>query len=165
MLTLQLRDGYYVPQMDALSRVVQGILTGIGFLGAGVILRVNEGRTVGLTTAATIWTCAVMGVTCGLGHWSIVAISTAIVLVVLILGNPAERFLTGVFKGSSQKRSLRANKLIVPLHPIEKVFQDDRRSFAVNPSAGSLSVNARVPQSSFRLVRRGPFVLQINRHL
>jgi putative Mg2+ transporter-C (MgtC) family protein len=98
MLTLQLRDGYYVPQMDALSRVVQGILTGIGFLGAGVILRVNEGRTVGLTTAATIWTCAVMGVTCGLGHWSIVAISTGIVLIVLILGNPAERFLTGVFK-------------------------------------------------------------------
>jgi uncharacterized membrane protein YhiD involved in acid resistance len=39
-----------------------------------------------------------MGVTCGLGHWSIVAISTGIVLIVLILGNPAERFLTGVFK-------------------------------------------------------------------
>jgi putative Mg2+ transporter-C (MgtC) family protein len=98
MLTLQLRDGYYVPQLDALSRVIQGTLTGIGFLCAGVILRVNEGRTIGLTTAATIWTCAVIGLLCGLGHWPIIAIATALVMIVLVLGNPAERALIRIFK-------------------------------------------------------------------
>jgi len=46
---------------NAISRVLQGILTGIGFLGAGVILRDTGGRITGITTAATIWLCAVLG--------------------------------------------------------------------------------------------------------
>jgi hypothetical protein len=54
---------------------VQGILTGIGFLGAGVILRDPKGHVSGLTTAATIWICAVLGIVCGLGYWWILAIA------------------------------------------------------------------------------------------
>src|ERR1043166_3778970 len=43
------------------GRVVQGILTGVGFIGAGVILRDPQGHVTGLTTAATLWLCAVLG--------------------------------------------------------------------------------------------------------
>jgi MgtC family len=42
---------------------------GMGFLGAGVILRDPKGHVTGLTTAATIWICAVLGIVCGLGYW------------------------------------------------------------------------------------------------
>jgi putative Mg2+ transporter-C (MgtC) family protein len=55
------------------SRVIQGVITGIGFLGAGVILRNPTGRHVhGLTTAAAIWLTACIGVACGLGAWPLV---------------------------------------------------------------------------------------------
>src|SRR6266576_5449085 len=56
---------------NAVSRVLQGILTGIGFLGAGVILRDPNGHVTGLTTAATVWICAVLGVAGGMCYWSV----------------------------------------------------------------------------------------------
>src|SRR3954468_11544795 len=53
------------------SRAIQGILTGIGFLGAGVILKDNtSGHIQGLATAASIWVTACMGLVCGLGAWN-----------------------------------------------------------------------------------------------
>jgi putative Mg2+ transporter-C (MgtC) family protein len=90
-----------VPSMaehpDALSRVVQGILqgilAGIGFIGAGVILRDKEAGTVrGLTTAATVWVAAALGIACGLGAWWIVVIGTIIALLLLIAVKGLERF-------------------------------------------------------------------------
>jgi putative Mg2+ transporter-C (MgtC) family protein len=75
---------------DAIARVVQGVLvgvlTGVGFIGAGVILRDRETRTVhGLTTAATVWIAAGLGVACALGAWLLVGTSIAISLVVLFV--------------------------------------------------------------------------------
>jgi putative Mg2+ transporter-C (MgtC) family protein len=56
---------------DAVSRVIQGIMTGLGFLGAGAILRGRDEMQVhGLTTAATVWIAAGLGVTAGLGPGS-----------------------------------------------------------------------------------------------
>ena len=74
---------------DALSRVVQGviqgIMAGIGFIGAGVILRNAEAQTVqGLTTAATVWVTAALGIACGLAAWSIVGMSVALALFLLV---------------------------------------------------------------------------------
>jgi putative Mg2+ transporter-C (MgtC) family protein len=73
---------------DALSRVVQGviqgIMAGISFIGAGVILRDHKGGSVsGLTTAATVWVTAALGIACGLGAWVIVAATLAFALFVL----------------------------------------------------------------------------------
>ena len=77
---------------DPISRVVQGIITGIGFLGGGVILRDESKRTVqGLTTAATIWLAACLGIACGAGQWGITLFSTVAVLLVLLVGEPVER--------------------------------------------------------------------------
>lgn len=85
--------GVQVPSMagnpDAMSRVVQGIIqgvmTGISFIGAGVILRDTHTKTVeGLTTAATVWVTAALGVACGLGAWRSVAVTVPVALVLLV---------------------------------------------------------------------------------
>jgi putative Mg2+ transporter-C (MgtC) family protein len=74
------------------SRVIQGILTGVGFLGAGVIVRNNKGRHVhGLTTAACVWVAACIGAACGCAEWQIVALGAALVLVILVFGGPFEK--------------------------------------------------------------------------
>src|ERR1700736_6250828 len=83
---------------NAVSRVLQGILTGIGFLGAGVILREPSGHVTGLTTAATVWICAVLGVACGLGYWSVLGIAVGLTAFALILGKPIEHFAERLFK-------------------------------------------------------------------
>jgi putative Mg2+ transporter-C (MgtC) family protein len=85
---------------DAMSRVVQGIIqgvmAGISFIGAGVILRNAQARTVeGLTTAATVWVTAALGIACGLGRWDVVVIGTAIALMLLVAARLTERWLGG----------------------------------------------------------------------
>jgi len=65
------------------SRVASNIVTGIGFLGAGTILR-EGGRIGGLTTAATIWLAAALGMGIGVGQIDFVLVATAITLVVLV---------------------------------------------------------------------------------
>lgn len=75
---------------DAISRVIQGVvagvLTGVGFIGAGVILRDQQAKTVhGLTTAATVWIAAGLGIACALGAWLLVGAAIAITLVVLFV--------------------------------------------------------------------------------
>lgn len=84
---------------DATSRVVQGILTGIGFLGAGVIVHGDQHKVKGLTSAACVWFTACVGVVCGLGHWRLVGIALAIALVLLMFGGPLERALHRLFGG------------------------------------------------------------------
>jgi putative Mg2+ transporter-C (MgtC) family protein len=77
---------------DAASRVMQGVLTGIGFLGAGVIVRRNVGSRVhGLTSAACAWTTACLGLVCGLAVWPIVATGVVLVFALLLFGGPFER--------------------------------------------------------------------------
>ncbi|HJU75005.1 MAG TPA: MgtC/SapB family protein [Gemmatimonadaceae bacterium] len=75
------------------SRALQGVITGVGFLGAGVILRTETGSVRGLTTAGTIWLAASFGAACGLGYWSVAAVAAGIALLILILGVPVERQL------------------------------------------------------------------------
>lgn len=84
-------DGQF--HVDAMSRTIQGILTGLGFLGAGVIVRgPDEHHVHGLTTAATVWTTAIIGTLCGSGAWIIVMTLVAVTAAVLVFGGPLERF-------------------------------------------------------------------------
>jgi putative Mg2+ transporter-C (MgtC) family protein len=70
--------------MDGLSRVVPGIVTGIGFVGAGSILKLSEQREIkGLTTAAGLWMTAAIGVAVGLGALGLAVIGTILTLLVL----------------------------------------------------------------------------------
>ena len=75
---------------DALSRVVQGVIqgvmAGISFIGAGVVLRDIQAQTVqGLTTAATVWMTAALGIACGLAAWRTAAIGLIIALALLVV--------------------------------------------------------------------------------
>ena len=69
---------------EALSRVIQGIITGIGFLGAGSILKLSQERDIrGLTTAAGVWMTSAIGVCVGLGSIGVALISTLLALIIL----------------------------------------------------------------------------------
>ena len=69
---------------EALSRVIQGLVAGIGFLGAGAIVKGKPGEEVeGLTTAAGIWMTAAIGMTAGLGREATAILSTFLALFVL----------------------------------------------------------------------------------
>jgi putative Mg2+ transporter-C (MgtC) family protein len=65
-------------------RVIQAVAIGIGFLGSGVIFVARDGEhVVGLTTAASVWATAAVGIAVGLGHYILAAGSTVILVVVL----------------------------------------------------------------------------------
>jgi len=69
-----------------ISRVAAGVVVGVGFIGAGVILRGQRGEEVaGLTTATTIWVTAAIGLAAGVGMYSVSLIATAIIVGVLFL--------------------------------------------------------------------------------
>ncbi len=79
-------------KVEDLSRVMQGIITGVGFLGAGTILKGDSLQDVkGLTTAAGIWLTAAIGVAAGLGHESTAVLTTVLALAILRLMPRLER--------------------------------------------------------------------------
>src|SRR5258706_5804395 len=88
---------------DTASRVIQGILTGIGFLGAGVIVRAeHDFRVRGLTSAACTWLSACVGIVCGAGQWRIVVVALAITFTILIAGSRIERWLHRTLGGKEE---------------------------------------------------------------
>jgi putative Mg2+ transporter-C (MgtC) family protein len=76
------------------TRIAAQIVTGIGFLGAGVIIQnPDQNRVRGLTTAASIWVTAAVGIVCGLGLWSVALAATAILIVLMTAGRVIEKSL------------------------------------------------------------------------
>lgn len=75
------------------TRIVHGVVTGVGFLGAGSILR-QEGYVHGLTTAASIWMVAAIGVTVGIRAYGLAVTGTILALVILEGYRWVERFLS-----------------------------------------------------------------------
>lgn len=82
------------PDGNPVTRTIQGIIAGIGFLGAGVIIKVtSRGVVRGLTTAATIWLAACLGIAAGTGLLALTAIAMGLTLLLLVLGGPLERLM------------------------------------------------------------------------
>jgi putative Mg2+ transporter-C (MgtC) family protein len=82
---------------QSVSRVLQGLITGLGFLGAGVIIREQRSQKIyGLTTAASIWSCALIGAAFGAGQFALGSISLGAILLTLVLGGPLERLVTRI---------------------------------------------------------------------
>src|SRR5205807_3157062 len=79
--------------VDAISRVIQGIIAGVGFLGGGAILKAEHEIVSGLTTAASIWLVASLGIACGVGQWVAALIALAFAMIILIVGGPVEGFV------------------------------------------------------------------------
>ncbi len=72
------------------TRIAAQIVTGVGFIGAGAILR-QGGDIRGMTTAAEIWVAAALGMAVGFGYYAVAAFTTVLVIVVLIVMRPIER--------------------------------------------------------------------------
>jgi putative Mg2+ transporter-C (MgtC) family protein len=80
--------------VDAVSRAIQGIIAGVGFLGGGAILKSDERDIIhGLTTAASIWLVASLGIACGTGQWVAALIALAFALIILIVGGPVDNLV------------------------------------------------------------------------
>ena len=84
LIAIQMSPGH---SNDAFTRVVQGIATGVGFLGAGEIFRDagTSNRVHGLTSAAALWVTAALGIVAGCGSGVLIASATALVLLVIVL--------------------------------------------------------------------------------
>lgn len=90
-------------QSEAVTRVVQGIAAGVGFLGAGTILKLDEERKIkGLTTASSIWLSAALGTLAGLGEYVPAVAATVIALIVLAVLRPMERLLSHHLGGNAE---------------------------------------------------------------
>ena len=82
---------------QAVSRVLQGLITGLGFLGAGVIIHEQSSQKIhGLTTAASLWACALIGASFGAGQFALGGLSLGAILLILALGGPLERLFARV---------------------------------------------------------------------
>jgi putative Mg2+ transporter-C (MgtC) family protein len=84
------------PEQDltAPSRILQGLVAGVGFIGGGAILRREQSGSVeGLTTATSIWIVAAVGVATGVGMWRSALASVTIALVILTAGESIDRVL------------------------------------------------------------------------
>jgi putative Mg2+ transporter-C (MgtC) family protein len=85
-------------ERGAVTRAIQGIIAGVGFLGAGAILKTHSTRAIrGLTTASVIWLAATIGIACGAGYWRAAALAVVLALAVLTMGRPLENALDRAF--------------------------------------------------------------------
>jgi putative Mg2+ transporter-C (MgtC) family protein len=107
LLPIQIPQDY--SSVNALSRTIQGIATGVGFIGAGLILQQSHrGKVKGLTSAAAIWATAALGTAIGLGYWQLAVVGTVAMLLVLSGVKQAKRPIAvrlGRASSSSKKRS------------------------------------------------------------
>ncbi len=88
---------------EGMFRTVQGILAGMGFLGAGVILRgmnPDDEQVTGLATAASIWISCILGILAGLGEWLLGGLAFGVTMVILTFGHSLER----IFKRYGRER-------------------------------------------------------------
>jgi len=97
------------------SRVMQGIVTGIGFLGAGVIIRSEHGKHVhNLTTAACVWLTACVGMACGVGEWRLLLVATPIVVVILLFGGTLEKWVHRHWPGADETKPAPVDRAPTP---------------------------------------------------
>ena len=93
-----------IGQDPSMTRIAAGIVTGVGFLGAGAIIR-DRGGVHGLTTAATIWMVASIGMACGAALHTLAVTSTLIAIIVLIGLGQAEKPLSRYTKKSATQKT------------------------------------------------------------
>ncbi|MDP4005463.1 MgtC/SapB family protein [Methylobacterium sp. NEAU K] len=88
-------SGFLAEGVDAnASRAIQGIVTGIGFLGAGVIVKgARKSHVHGMTTAAAIWVTSALGISCGVGAYLPVAVGVILLLLLIGIGGRIDRII------------------------------------------------------------------------
>ena len=103
LTSLQLTIDSSIGDSGSISRVIQGLVAGVGFIGAGVIIhRGQSTEVVGLTTAASIWLVSAIGIAVGLGLWRTALIATGLSLAILIVGGALDRVIERAQNGKPQ---------------------------------------------------------------
>lgn len=127
------------------TRVIQGIVTGIGFLGAGVIMK--EGFSIsGLTTAASIWASSVIGVTIGLGFYAAAILLAIIAALFMLWGARLEQWLPS-------RPALAVSMRFRPgFHPREETLRSIARERGYDLASGSLSISHQNGQAEWHFV-------------
>lgn len=101
VVVIRIGPGAAELHIDAVSRVIQGIIAGVGFLGGGAILKSDREMVQGLTTAASIWLVASLGIACGAGQWVAAVIACIMALLILVLGGRLEGLVHRIFDTSN----------------------------------------------------------------
>jgi putative Mg2+ transporter-C (MgtC) family protein len=119
------------------GRIVAQVVSGVGFLGAGAILRF--GVTIkGLTTASSLWTTAIIGIACGSGFYGIAVATTALVLIILTIITKVEHRLLTTYKTRTLKVSVEDRPGIV----------NEVRSILEGQKVKIVSLNASMPNKT-----------------
>jgi putative Mg2+ transporter-C (MgtC) family protein len=127
------------------TRTIQGIVTGIGFLGAGIIMK--DGRTIsGLTTAASIWACAAIGVMIGVGFYLAGILFTALSVLFMMWGIRFESLLPS---RPALSVMLRFKKSFVPL---EEVISRITTDHGYEIAQGTLSISSQDERTEWRFI-------------
>ena len=113
------------------------VVSGVGFLGAGAILRF--GVTVkGLTTASSLWTIAIIGIACGSGFYGLAALTTAVVLIILTIINKIERLFLPSYRSHTLKVTVDDRPGVV----------NDIKSLLAERKVKVVSLNAAMPDKT-----------------
>jgi putative Mg2+ transporter-C (MgtC) family protein len=109
------------------DRIASNIVTGIGFVGAGVIFKGDTSKVNGITTAAMIWVTAALGIAIGAGYWLVACIATGLILLVLFLFSLVEDRI-------DRFNQLRRYRIVCPfenetLHRFEELFKSHHLRF------------------------------------
>ena len=134
---------------DTHDRIASNIVTGVGFLGGGVIFKSESGVN-GLTTAATIWMTAALGMTVGTGNMHVAWLGTAVVLLVLFLFTFLEKLIdkiNKVFHYTIVQKNLPEN-----LEHIQQMMKQHRLSYQLKQQ----SKNDDVMSTTWEVTGKGP---------
>jgi len=89
---------------ESVSRVIQGLMTGIGFIGGGTILKAKNDRVHGTATAASVWSTGAIGAAAALGRFEIAILLSAITFATLHLLKPLKRSINGEHEPGPEKK-------------------------------------------------------------
>lgn len=117
------------------ARIAAQVASGIGFLGAGIIIFHGD-RLRGLTTAAELWSVAAIGVLSGLGYLLVAAVTTAFILLVLVGGRPLETAVDRMRIRRQRKRGLAA-----PMEEVEAPMAAEATSVVDDNGGGGTLPN------------------------
>lgn len=114
------------------ARIAAQVITGIGFIGAGTVMR-HGSNVFGITTAATLWMCAAIGMSCGCGEYAIAIIASIATLFVLILIRRLEKNFLSAKKVSYKDYEISITASIEACDNIELIFEKSfKKIFKIN---------------------------------
>lgn len=130
------------------SRIAAQVISGIGFLGAGIIIFLKPGFIKGLTTASGLWTVAAIGLAAGAGMYFAAGAATGIAIVILYLLKPLELRLTKKAKQKFLKISLdNSSDPVLIFNRLNTALKLDTSSFSINKDQDNFTIEIKFEKS------------------